>query len=128
MKHITLLFIACFALISCSSQSKEFSIIGKWKEIEYHGSDGSNSFVQEIDNGRTFVFEKSKKVIVIKDGFKVTGNFQLKGDSLKITLQNEVTFYQLNYSNDGNLSLSPRTEDFEIICDEGCTFVFKKTK
>mgnify|MGYP006164453869 FL=1 len=128
MKNNILQTIICFFLLSCSSQTKEFSLIGEWKEIEYRGSNGADVFVQKINKGRTFIFEKTNKVNIIKDGVVIHGDYQIKGDSLQISLPNEDNFFLLFHLENGNLAFNPMTEKYEIICDEGCAYIFKKIK
>ncbi len=35
-------------------------IVGKWKEIEYHGNNGADDYVNKIENGKILTFEKTE--------------------------------------------------------------------
>ncbi len=126
MKNLIILIFACFSTLSCSSKSKEFSLIGKWKEIEYHDSNGADSFVKKVENGRIFIFEESNIFKIIDNQLDDVGTYKVNGDSLRITLPNEEFFYRLFHIKDNKLAFNPMTEKFEIICDEGCAYVFEK--
>jgi hypothetical protein len=127
-RKFSILIFASFSFLSCSTQTEEFTLVGKWKEIEYHGSNGAELFVQKIDNGRIFIFENLNKIDIVTDKLRNVGSYQIKGDSLQISLPNEDNYYQLIHLKNGNIALSPRTEKYEITCDEGCSYIFKKLK
>jgi hypothetical protein len=125
MKSIISISISLFILKSYLCQTKEFSIIGKWQETEHHGSDGAKAFVNKIKNGRVLIFDNKNGV---KDEKKNKGTYQLKGDSLHIFLAKDNFYYRFNYkkNNTHKLNLTPVTEKYEIICDEGCASVFER--
>ena len=122
MNNIIALSILQLLFISCLSQPKVVSIIGKWQEIEYHGNDGANDYVQNIKNGKIFIFENNN---IVKDELNNKGKYELKGDSLRIVLAKDVFHYRF-YIDNNNLNLNPVTEKYEIICDEGCSYLFKR--
>lgn len=103
-------------------------MIGEWREIEYHGSNGADNFVQRIENGRIFIFEEPNKIRTLKDGLISIGNYRINGDSLQTTFLDEENYYILIHLYSGNLALSPMTEKYEISCDEGCSYVFERIK
>lgn len=110
---------------SCLAQTNEFSLIGRWQEVEYQGNNGAQDFIQEIENGRILIFENNS---IVKDGNGNKGTYEVKGDSLHITLPKDESFYIFYYDKDNvkRLYLSPVTKNYEIICDEGCALVFEK--
>lgn len=117
---LSLLIIIC---ISC--KSKEFSLIGKWICIEEHGNNGANDFIHKIEDGDVLIFD-SNNIVTDKRGIK--GTYNLKGDSLQIDLPDIPNFYILRKFKDDfdKISLSPRTSDYNIFCDEGCEFIYEK--
>jgi hypothetical protein len=121
-KRIAFILIIIGAL-NVFSQIKNPSILGQWKEIEYYGNDGSHDYVQKVVDGRTFVFEENN---VFKDGLGNKGTYHVSGDSLHVLLPESEFYFRFYENKKGEIALGPVTENYEIICDEGCAFIFKK--
>lgn len=85
----TILF---FVLVLCfGCNSKEQSLIGTWKETEqrYGGNDGQKVMVEPIENGKTYTFEKDHKLVVMVDGERYEGVYevaQIREDDLLHTM------------------------------------------
>lgn len=124
MKHIYLLFFLQLPFL-CLSQTPSFSIIGKWQNTEYHGSDGANKYVNKIKNGRIYIFEAND---ILKDSEAHSGSYQLKDDNLRITFNNQNSYYRLFYNNvnQDTIVLVPVSEKNQLVCDEGCAELFVK--
>lgn len=121
---INLLFLILISVISTSkAQPKKPSLLGQWKEIEYHGNNGAEDFVQNVADGRTFYFEENN---VFKDGLGRQGRYSIFGDSLHVILHESDSYFRFYENKKGEIALSPVTEKYEISCDEKCAFVFKK--
>ncbi|WP_447636615.1 hypothetical protein [Flavobacterium microcysteis] len=123
-KIITCLFLT-LVLNSCKSQKKEFTILGKWQAVEYSGSDGAKVFTNKISNGEIFIFEMKN---VVKDKLGNTGTYTFQNNKLHIELAEQDKYYTLSYDeiNPERIFLDPVTSDYQIICDEGCSFTFEK--
>jgi hypothetical protein len=110
---------------SAFSQAKEFSLSGKWQEIQNAGNDGAKKYVQKIENGRILIFESNN---VLKDTLGNTGNYELKGDSLHFELSNRHYYFRL-YQDQlyiHRIAFTPVTKEYEFICDEGCAFIYEQ--
>lgn len=127
MKKILPLFLLIIITNSCKSQSNEFTLIGKWICIEEHGSNGAHEFISQIKDGDVLVFNTNNKV-TDKRGIK--GLYNLKGDSLHIAIPDNERFYILYKFKDSfdKIALSPVSSKYQIICDEGCSFIYEKVK
>ncbi|WP_281310131.1 hypothetical protein [Flavobacterium flavigenum] len=79
--------------------------------------------MRKIENGQILTFEEYS---LINDGLGNIGTFKKKGDSLHIMLDNQNKFYRIHLYNK-KLTLTPVTSKYEIICDEGCTYIYTKT-
>lgn len=118
------------------NEEKSF-IIGKWKHIETFSSDGANKSIAKMNNGQTFLFSSDNTITIDKNGKIDKGTYKIelidndKNDSFKlcITLSTENFYYILYIGTDKNsLSLTPRTSNYEVICDEICMDVYEKIK
>jgi hypothetical protein len=107
------------------AQNVSFPLIGSWREVEYHGNNGATDYMRKIENGRILIFENNN---VVKDGNGNNGIYKINGDSLQILLPKNGRFYRFYYekSNLNRIGLSPVTEKYEIICDEGCSEVYER--
>ncbi|HEX8270378.1 MAG TPA: hypothetical protein VF581_10850 [Flavobacterium sp.] len=81
MKKLLILFFVAFS--ACANQQKEFSLIGRWLQVEEHGSDGAREFVNKVSDGDYLTFEEGNTV-TDKRGHK--GSYELNGDSLHIAI------------------------------------------
>ena len=127
MKKIVSLIAIAILTNSCASKPTKFSLLGEWQCIEEHGSNGAREFTARIKDGDVLVFSEDNNV-TDKKGNK--GKYDLHGDSLHIAIPNNERFYFLYKFEDDfeKISLSPVTSEYQIICDEGCAFVYEKTK
>lgn len=127
MKKILTLFLLMILTNSCKSQSYEFFLTGKWLCVEEHGSNGAREFIKKVKDGEILIFG-SDNTVINKRGIK--GLYNLKGDSLHIEIPNYEKFYIINKFKDDfeKVSLTPVTSDYQIICDEGCEFIYEKVK
>ena len=125
MKKMLSLFLLIIIINSCKSQSNEFTLIGKWICIEEHGSNGADRFISPIKDGDILVFD-TDNIVTDKRGIK--GLYNLKGDSLHIAIPDNERFYILYKFKDSfdKIALSPVSSEYQIICDEGCAFVYEK--
>ncbi|UPT71182.1 MAG: hypothetical protein M0D53_01860 [Flavobacterium sp. JAD_PAG50586_2] len=123
MKYIVICLLLVFS--SCSSQVKEFSLIGRWEMTEFWGSDGAKTYTEKRENQKVFTFEPNN---IVKDKLGNQGTFEVSGENLHIVLPSGDEYYHFHYDKKDveKLFLSPRTEKYEIICDEGCEYVFEK--
>lgn len=127
MKKILTLILIMILTNSCKSQSNEFSLTGKWLCVEEHGSNGAREFIKKVKDGEILIFG-SDNTVMNKSGIK--GLYNLKGDSLHIEIPNNEKFYIITKFKDDfeKVSLTPVTYDYQIICDEGCEFIYEKIK
>ncbi|TPD71263.1 hypothetical protein [Flavobacterium microcysteis] len=123
-KIITCLFLT-LVLNSCKSQTKGFTILGKWQAVEYSGSDGAKGFTHKISNGEIFIFEMKN---IVKDKLGNIGTYTFQNNKLHIELAEQDRYYTLYYDeiNPERIFLNPVTSDYQIICDEGCAFTYEK--
>lgn len=116
-----------------STQEYSF-IIGKWREIEYHGNDGADDYIDKIENGRVLTFEKNGNVWIEKETIVSLGSFEISlhdkhSHRLYITYENKGFYYLIsNQENPDYIYLTPVTSDYQFICKEGCSYVYEKIK
>src|SRR5690554_5842653 len=72
-------------VVSVTNDSISFNedfafLIGKWKEVEYRGSNGAESFIKKIKNKQTLTFEKDSSVIIEKDDIQYKGKYEFNSD------------------------------------------------
>ena|SRR5690554_6174325 len=107
-------------------------LIGKWKEVKYRGSNGADSFIRKIKNKQTLTFEKDGSVIIEKDNIKAKGKYEVHSDKyyrkLHISSSKGDSYYLISKENNKEIALNPVTSEYEIICDEGCAYIYKKIK
>lgn len=106
-------------------------IIGKWKEIEYHGNDGANDYVNKIENGQTITFEKNGNAVIEKDNILDKGKYEVLhhnkyNDKLHISSSKRELYYLISDHESQYLTLIPVTSEYQFICKEGCAYVYKK--
>lgn len=125
MKKILALLLLIIISNSCKSQSSEFSLIGKWQAVESSSSDGAKVFTHKITNGEIFIFELNN---IVKDKLGNSGTYSFQDEKLHIELANQDRYYKLYYEkhNSERIFLNPVTSDYQIICDEGCAFIYEK--
>ncbi|OXA94955.1 hypothetical protein [Flavobacterium hercynium] len=125
MKKTLLLLCLIILITSFVYCKKEFTIIGKWKAIESIGSNGATKIHSKIENGDEIIFEEDNIVI---DHRQNKGKYEMLGDSLHIVFPNEEFFYfcRSNKWNSEEISLTPLTKEYQLICDEGCSTIYKK--
>lgn len=125
-------------IVSVTNDSIPFNedfifLIGKWKEVKYRGSNGADSFIRKIKNGRILTFEKDGSVIIEKDNIKDKGKYEVHSDKyhtkLHISSPKGDSYYFVSFKEkDKKMALTPVTSEYEIICDEGCSDIYKKIK
>ena len=125
MKKILLLLCLVILITSYVYYKKEFTIIGKWKAIESIGSNGATKIHNKIENGDEITFKLDNTVI---DHLQNKGKYEMLGDSLHIVFPKEEFFYfcRSNKWNSEEMSLTPLTNEYQFICDEGCSTIYKK--
>lgn len=125
MKKVLILLLFTAATNSCKPQSNEFSLIGKWQAVESSSSDGAKSSKHKITNGEIFMFELNN---IVTDKSGNIGKYSFQDEKLHIELANQHRYYLLYYEKDNpkRIFLNPVTSDYQIICDEGCAFVYEK--
>lgn len=127
MEKILTLLISILITNSCKAQSNEFSLIGKWQAVESSSSEGANVFTHKITNGEIFIFDLNN---IVKDKSGNSGKYSFQDERLHIELVNKDRYYKLYYEKDKpeQIYLNPVTADYQIICDEGCAFVYEKVR
>ena len=110
-------------------------LIGKWKEIQYEGNNGSTEYVTEIENGRTFIFNSDHSFVMIKNNIKIRGKFKTQSNkidkmrndwlNLQISLPSTELFYFVQFK-ESKIELTPVNANYSAICDEGCAEIFEK--
>ncbi|MNQ64458.1 hypothetical protein D3C85_788820 [compost metagenome] len=125
-----ILFLAILILtVGCRAQKKEFSLLGKWKQIEEISSDGAKKIRIPIENGEILIFKSNN---IVKDEQGNEGTYEAKGDQLRIAIPQKGRFYLFNNQYKEHdiekLFLTPVTSEYKIICDEACTYIYKKIK
>jgi len=125
MKKVLIFLLLVIITISCKSQSNEFSLIGKWQAVESSSSDGAKTFTHKVKNGEIFIFDLNN---IVKDKLGNIGKYSFQDEKLHIELANQHRYYKLYYEKDNpeQIFLNPVTSDYQIICDEGCAFVYEK--
>ncbi|MBS7232756.1 hypothetical protein KHA90_17195 [Flavobacterium psychroterrae] len=125
MEKIFLLSCLLILNISCVFKGEEFSIIGKWKAIESISSNGATQSRTDIEDGDEIIFEKNNIVI---DHLKNKGKYEIIGDSLHLIFPKEEFFYfcRTNEWSSKKMTLDPVTNEYQFICDEGCSTIYKK--
>ncbi len=118
-----LTFLILIIATSSYCQNPRFSIHGKWQKVAESGSDGAKDFTIEIQNGETLLFKKNKKV---EDSSGKKGRYKLNGRKLRVSLNNDLRYYLVFYDNNdlNKMFLNPVTSEYQIICDEGCSFTY----
>lgn len=124
--------------ISVTNNSISFNedfafLIGKWKEVEYRGSNGADFLLKRIKNKQRLTFEKDGSVIIEKNNTKEKGKYEVHSDEyykkLHISSSKGDSYYLISFiKEDKEMALTPVTSEYEIICDEGCAYVYKKIK
>ncbi|QDW19245.1 hypothetical protein [Flavobacterium sp. KBS0721] len=127
MKKIVIVFCILILTASCKSQNEDFTLIGKWKPIESTGSNGANKFTTKIEDGNEITFEKNNIVI---DHLNNKGKYEFTGDSLHLVFDKEEFYYfcRTDKRNAKKMSLDPVNAEYQFICDEGCSTIYKKTE
>lgn len=128
-KIIPFLFLAVLTS-SCKSKATGFTLIGKWQCTESHGSDGAKEFTVSVKDGDILEFLDNNKV---KDKSGNVGTYTLRtgchgAECLHIEIPYDERFYILYNSKEDfeKIYLSPVTNEYKIICDEGCSFTYEK--
>jgi hypothetical protein len=109
-------------------------IIGKWKEIEYHGNNGADDYVNKIENGQILTFEKDGSLLIQKDGTTTLGSYEIfphNEHTLKLHISSSKKEFHYLISNQvkpNYIYLTPVTSDYQFICKEGCGHVYLKMK
>jgi hypothetical protein len=121
-----------FILFGCKSQSKEFTLIGKWQLKEtISGNGGGKEYHSNITNGRTFEFKSNGEVI---NELGKKGKYQLEdenseGTFLKLIFPNsEVEYFNLHSEENDTekITLNPINSERQLICDCGCSEIYEK--
>lgn len=122
-----LTFLCLLILTNTFAQNEEFSIIGKWRQIEYQGNDGAKDYVQKIKNGEILSFEANN---ILTDNVGNMGSYELNNDHLKLNLKNHQDYFLAYYNNQNldTLYLAPANSKYQCICDEGCLYTYAKQK
>ncbi len=113
---------------------KHSFIIGKWKETEYHGNNGADDYVSKIENGRVLTFEKNGNVWIEKDTIINKESYEISPHNkhalrLYISSPKNGFHYLISNQEDPNfMYLTPITSNYQIICKEGCGYVYEKIK
>ncbi|TDE42811.1 hypothetical protein E0I26_13175 [Flavobacterium rhamnosiphilum] len=125
MKKAFSLLIIFILIFGCKAQIKEFSLLGKWKQIERLGNNGAKNFSIPIENGITITFENGN---IITDKFGKKGTYEINGEQLHIKFPKRDYFYLFypDKNDSEKMYLSPVTPEYQIICDEGCADVYEK--
>ncbi|WP_163409955.1 hypothetical protein [Flavobacterium ajazii] len=125
MKNISLLIFIILLTNSCSFQTKEFTVIGKWKAIESSGLDVSKMFHIDIEDGEEITFEKGNIAI---DHLKNKGTYEVFEDNLHIVFPKDEYYYIIHRheTDPEKMYLQPVDEYGQIMCDEGCSTLYKK--
>lgn len=123
LKKITLLLFLA-TLSNCGFAQTEFSLIGRWKQTEHHGNDGAHDYINKIKDGQILIFENQN---VVRDQHGKLGSYNFDGKKLVVTFPEGSRYFFAFYGKDHTqLSLTPVTEKFEIICDEGCSDLYRR--
>lgn len=106
-------------------------LIGNWKEIEFHGNNGANDYINKIENGQILSFEKDGTATLIKNNKKYEGKYVVLNHNknyykLQIIATDNEFYYLFAKLKDNKLTLTPVNSNFEFICKEGCVSIFEK--
>ncbi|KFF04776.1 hypothetical protein [Flavobacterium reichenbachii] len=126
MKKIFLFLCIIIVTTGCKSQTEDFSLIGKWKAIESINSNGAKKFHTDIENGNEITFGIDN--IVIDHHLNIKGKYEIIGDSLHLIFPKKEFFYfcRTNEWSSKKMFLDPVNDKYQLICDEGCTTIYKK--
>jgi hypothetical protein len=110
---------------SCIFHTKEFTLIGKWKAIESSGSDGAKMFQTGIEDGNEITFEKGNIAI---DDLKNKGTYEVFENNLHLVFPKEEYYYIIHRheTDPEKIYLQPVDQYGHIVCDEGCSTLYKK--
>lgn len=131
-----------FALALCiGCNSKEQSLIGTWKETEqrHGGNSGEKVAVEKIINGKTYAFGKDHKLVVMADGERYEGVYEVaqvgKDDILHTMTTSEKTrrpfdqYFRMQLTDSAatkKLSLIPVHPENELMYSAGRVNVYVK--
>jgi len=124
--RLIIFFALIMSIHSCAQNKSTKSLIGKWKLIAESGSKGdAKIYTNKIKNGEILIFHVKQK-LTNESGDE--GKYKLDGNKLEINLNKKERFYLLFYdqNNSNKIYLSPVTPKYEIICDEGCSFIYER--
>ena len=123
LKNLALVFLLA-ALSSCGFAQTELSIIGRWKLTENHGNDGAHDYVIQVRDGNILIFEKDE---VVRDKDGNVGNYKYDGKKLSTTFADGTRHFIVYHDQDPTkLSLIPVDENYDYICDEGCSSLYRR--
>ena len=125
MVKIFQIFFLLVAMSFFAQIKNDSSILGKWQLIASSGSNGAKNYTNEVKNGEILFFQSKNQVSNEKDS---KGTYQLNGDKLKIMLRGLTKHYLLYHDEKNNtiFFITPVTDQYQIICDEGCSFTYTK--
>ena len=106
-------------------------LIGNWKEIEFHGNNGANDYINKIENGQILSFEKDGTATLIKNNKKYEGKYVVLNhnknyNKLQIITTDNEFYYLFATLEENKLTLTPVNSSYEFICKEGCVSIFEK--
>lgn len=118
-----------FLITSCNSKKVEFTLIGKWQLIETNsGNGGGKNYHSNVSNGRIFEFKNNGEVL---DKSGIIGNYKIDSTKsyLQVSFPNTDTEYFEYYSERNNkMTLIPVNSEHQLMCDCGCSEIYKKLK
>lgn len=125
--RLLIFFVVIISITACAQNKQEQSLIGQWKLIAENGNNGANDYTIEIKDGEILHFLSGNK---IKNNKGDNGTYQLNNNKLMIQINQSKKYYLIFYDDDNSkiMYLNPVTEKYQIICDEGCSFTYKKIK
>ena len=132
MKYVSFIVVFFISGLLASCTTGNNSITGSWQLTEHRGNNGAHDFTESIKNGPIFTFKENG--VIEKDNTSgtylisesdTTGYHQ---DRLYIGLGTEKLYYIYQFESGltTKLNLTPVTENYQLICDEGCTDVYKR--
>lgn len=127
MVKLIQIILLLFVITSCAQIKNKNILLGKWQLIATNENDGGKPHTNEVKNGEILNFQ-DRNLLNNEKGEK--GTYQLENDHLKIVLSGNTRQYLLWYDDKKNtvLHLTPVTEHYQLICDEGCSFTYVKKK
>ncbi|GEM_PF-2268527 len=124
------IFFSAFLFLNCSGtllENNSENIAGKWTHAESYSSNGA----QEIKSGKiedfNFEFDEKGNFKERLSSKSLNGNYSFHNSVLHLNYKptDSPAYFQVELSKN-KMTLQPVMENGALICDEGCSSVFKR--